>query len=60
MQKEIKELIDLKIQTLFDKPPKKKFDPILYFFITNQIYNLTYEQSKNKKIIIYKFYLNNC
>jgi len=24
MQKEIKELIDLKIQTLFDKPPKKK------------------------------------
>ena len=28
MQKEIKELIDLKIQTLFDKPPKKKFDPI--------------------------------
>ena len=28
MQKEIKELIDLKIQTLFDKPPKEKFDPI--------------------------------
>ena len=24
MQKEIKELIDLKIQTLFYKPPKKK------------------------------------
>jgi len=28
MQIEIKELIDLKIKTLFDKPPKKKFDPI--------------------------------
>ena len=30
MQKEIKELIDLKIQTLFDKPPKKKFDLLLF------------------------------
>jgi hypothetical protein len=28
MQNEIKELIDNKIQTLFEKPPKKKFDPL--------------------------------
>ena len=28
MQKDIQELIDHKIETLFSKPPKKKYDPL--------------------------------
>ena len=27
MQKEIKDIINIKIETLFNKPPKKRYDP---------------------------------
>ena len=54
MQKDIKDLIETKIQSLFDKPAKKKFDPI---FTKNQ------NKLRTKLFNIFficKFYLGSC
>ena len=57
MQKEIKELIDLKIQTLFDKPPKKKFDPI-FTKVQNKLRSVLHTATIKHGHVLEAAYLN--
>ncbi len=57
MQKEIEELIDLKIQTLFDKPPKKKFDPI-FTKVQNKLRSVLHTATIKHGHVLEAAYLN--